>query len=188
MAEKDVLKKGSANFEFIGKAKISQYTFKIDEKSKTSDWIYNKLNLLVDCGNGNEVTCELMGGYGKGRKNVLYVHGKKLSENSEEGKEKYIDDFDNQYTIAWEDRDDDNILSEIGEKSFKRVGVEIDTEGKIVTKKFLSPYDLIAYVNENKDKIDGATVRVQGTIKYKKYNGNLQKVKEIDSIYLSKVE
>ena len=47
---------------------------------------------------------------------------------------------------------------------------------------------MIKYIFENKDKIDGQTVRVSGTTKYKMYNGSFQKVKEIDSIFISKVE
>ena len=43
-----------ANFTLVGKAKVNEnYTFTIDKKSENSDWIYNRLNLGVDCGAKN---------------------------------------------------------------------------------------------------------------------------------------
>ena len=87
--EKTELKKGVSKFEFVGKLKLNGFSFKIDEKSKKSDWIYNQAKLTVNCGNGNEVSCELMGGYGEKRKNILYVCGKKLQINQLQ-KKKYL--------------------------------------------------------------------------------------------------
>src|SRR5574344_867109 len=100
--EKVELKKGVSKFEFVGKLKLNNFSFKLNEKSKTTDWIYNKAQLIVNAGNGNEVSCELMGGYGEKRKNILYVCGKKLSDKSTTEKEVFVDDFENQYTIAFE--------------------------------------------------------------------------------------
>ena len=79
-------KNWSNSFVLIGEAKINEYTFKLDEKSEKSDWVYNSLNLGVYCGETcGTVYAEIMGGYGAERDNVIYVHGK-----DEEGK----DDFD----------------------------------------------------------------------------------------------
>ena len=64
----------------LGKAVVNDYTFTIDKRSESSDWIYNRLNLTVDCGEKHgRISTELMGGYGseRGDKNVIYVHGKK---------------------------------------------------------------------------------------------------------------
>jgi len=77
--EKKVLEKKnwSNSFMLIGEAKINEYTYKTDEKSEKSDWIYNSLNLGVYCGETcGTVYAELMGGYGAERDNVVYVHGK----------------------------------------------------------------------------------------------------------------
>ena len=116
-------------FELIGKACIKDYTFKIDEHSKKSDWIYNSINLNVDCGDKyGKVGCELMGGYGAGRNNVIYVHGK--DENGG-------DDFDNRYQIDFDDRFDEDILKDIGELCFIKIGIEKDTKGEVVINKFL---------------------------------------------------
>lgn len=64
---------GVANFELVGRAKLTDFTFKLDLTSEKSDWVRNTLNLLVDCGGGNEVQSTLSGGYGESRNNVCYV-------------------------------------------------------------------------------------------------------------------
>ena len=153
-------------FELIGKACIKDYTFKIDEHSKKSDWIYNSINLNVDCGDKyGKVGCELMGGYGAGRNNVIYVHGK--DENGG-------DDFD--------DRFDEDILKDIGELCFIKIGIEKDTKGEVVINKFLHAYDAIKYLSEALQ--DGMEIKVRGQLKYTVYDKHVQVRKEINSIYL----
>lgn len=167
------------SFTLVGKPKFTEYTYTIDKRSEKSDWIYNSLNLGIDCGSkSGTVYCEMMGGYGSERtNNVIYVHGK-----NEDG----TDDFKNSFTIAWEDRFEESILEEIGDMCFLRVGLEVDTKGQTVTKKFLSQYDAIAYI---KDVLtEDMVVNVRGQLRYSMYNGNLQCRKEINSIYLSKAE
>ena len=169
-------KNWSNSFVLIGEAKINEYTFKLDEKSEKSDWVYNSLNLGVYCGETcGTVYAEIMGGYGAERDNVIYVHGK-----DEEGK----DDFDNKFTIDWNDRFDETILESVGDLCFIKVGLEKDKNGKTFEKKFLSPYDVIAYVKENLE--DGMIVNVKGNLKYSTYNETTQVKKEINSIFLSK--
>ena len=178
--EKKVLEKKnwSNSFMLIGEAKINDYTYKLDEKSEKSDWIYNSLNLGVYCGETcGTVYTELMGGYGAERDNVVYVHGK-----DEEGR----DDFDNKFTIDWDDRFDEAILESVGDLCFLTVGLEKDKGGKVYYKKFLTPYDMIAYINENLE--DGMVVNVKGNLKYSTYNDNVQVKKEINSVVLSKVD
>ncbi|MDF2882216.1 MAG: hypothetical protein K0R54_2773 [Clostridiaceae bacterium] len=171
-------KNWTANFALIGEAKVNDFTFKIDEKSEKSDWVYNVLNLGVDCGEKHGVVyTELMGGYGSERDNILYVHGKK-----EDGK----DDFDNRFTIDWDDRFDESVLSEIGEMCFLTVGLEKDKKDKTFYKKFLSPYDAIAYIKENLQ--EGTVLNVKGNLKYQLYNDNVTVKKEITSIVLSGAE
>jgi hypothetical protein len=161
-------------FELIGKACIKDYTFKIDEHSKKSDWIYNSINLNVDCGDKyGKVGCELMGGYGAGRNNVIYVHGK--DENGG-------DDFDNRYQIDFDDRFDENILKDIGELCFIKIGIEKDTKGEVVINKFLHAYDAIKYLSEALQ--DGMEIKVRGQLKYTVYDKHVQVRKEINSIYL----
>ena len=168
-----------SNFTIVGKAIVNDFTFKIDEKSQKSDWIYNQLNLNIDCGERQgRISCELMGGYGSERNNnVCFVHGK-----NEDGS----DDFKNQYTIDFNDRFEESILEDIGDLCFINIGLEKDIKDHTVVKKFLTPYDAIAYVSEHLE--DGMVVNVKGQLRYQLYNGNVQCRKEINSIFLSKAE
>lgn len=177
--KKNLEKKNWSNsFMLIGEAKINDYTYRTDEKSESSDWIYNSLNLGVFCGEKcGVVYSELMGGYGAERDNVIYVHGK-----NEDGR----DDFENKFTIDWDDRFDSDILDTIGDLCFLTVGLEKDKDQKVYYKKFLSPYDAIAYIKDNLE--DGMIVNVKGNIKYSIYNDSIQTKKEINSIVLSKVD
>lgn len=178
--EKKALEKKNwvSSFMLIGEAKINDYTYKIDEKSTKSDWIYNSLNLGVFCGEkSGTVYAELMGGYGAERDNVIYVHGK-----TDDGK----DDFENKFTIDWDDREDKDILETIGDLCFYTVGLEKDKNDKVFYKRFLTPYDMIAYIKEHLE--DGMVVNVKGNLKYSMYNGNTQCKKEITSVVLSKAE
>jgi len=172
-------KKGFMNsFTLIGKAKIGNYTFKIDEKAKDSDWLYSKLKLGVDCGEKcGTVYAELMGGYGTERDNVIFVIGKKPDGT---------DDYENKYEISFEDRFNEKILADIGESKFIKVGIEVDAKGNTYTKKFLSVYDVINYVQENLK--EGMVINVKGKLTYSYYNGKLEVKKNITSIFLSKVE
>ncbi|WP_346961397.1 hypothetical protein [Clostridium sp.] len=165
------------NFNLVGEAKVTDYTFKIDEHSNKSDWIYNMMNLGIFCGeNHGTVFCDLMGGYGSEREdNPIYVHGKK---------EDNTDDFDNNYTIDWDDRLDDSILEDIGDLCFITVGIEKDSNEKTYYKKFLTPYDAIEYIKEH--LTDGMVINVKGQLKYQLYNDSISVKKEINSIAISK--
>ena len=167
-----------ANFNLIGEAKINDYTFKIDERSEKSGWIYNSLNLGVDCGEKHGVVyCEMMGGFSDSGNNVIYAHGK-----NDDGK----DDFNEKLQIDWEDRMNDDILESVGDLSFITVGLERTDKGKMFRKKFLSPYDAIAYIQEYLK--DGMKVNVRGTLKYSTYNDKTQVRKNITSIFLSNAD
>ena len=168
-----------SNFTLIGTPKINEdYTFKIDEKSEKSKWIYNSMNLGVDCGEKHGVVyAELMGGYSEENENKIFAHGKK-----DDGS----DDFDKQIVVDWEDRFDEDVLEKIGELSFITVGLEKTSEGKTFYKKFLSAYDAIAYVKEHIS--EDMVVNVKGNLKYSSYNDNTQVRKNITSIVLSKVD
>jgi hypothetical protein len=177
--EENALKKGQASFQLIGEAKVNDYTFKIDEQSN-SGWVYNNMNLGVDCGNGNTVYCDLMGGYSSVNDSVIYVHGKK----EENGRE--IDDFENRFTIDWDDRFDQDILDQVGKQCFITVGLEKDAKDKTFAKRFLSAYDAIEYIKEH--LTDGVVINVKGNLKYSDYQGNTQVKKEVTSVFLSKAD
>lgn len=174
------VQKGKAEFNLVGKAKRSDFTFKLDVESQKSDWIYNQLNLGVDCGTG-VFYADMMGGYGADRDNVVYVHGVKENDNGNK-----VDDWKNSFTIDWEDRLDESNYDVIGDSCFLTVGLEKDTKDKTVYKKFLSAYDAIVYIDEVLE--DGMVINVKGSLKYQKYNDNYITKKEISSIVLSKAE
>lgn len=181
MAEKKVIvkKDWTANFNLIGTPKISEdYTFKIDERSEKSKWVYNSINLGVDCGEKfGVVYCELMGGYSEENENKIYAHGKKDDDS---------DDFDKQIIVDWEDRFNEDVLEEIGSLSFITVGLEKTSEGKTFYKNFLSAYDAIAYIKDH--LTEDMVINVKGNLKYSSYNDTVQVRKNITSIVLSKVD
>lgn len=165
----------SSRFTLVGEADVNDFTFKMDQKSEKSDWVWNQINLRVDCGEKHgKVDCELMNGYGSERDNVIYVHGKK-----EDG----TDDFQNSYTIAWEDRFDEDILKDIGRSCFIRVGLEKTDQDKTFYQDFLTGYDAIAYMQEHLEA--GMVIKVDGQIRYSVYNETIQCRKEITSLVLS---
>jgi len=109
------------------------------------------------------------------------VHGKKEDDNGKE-----VDDFENRFTIDWDDRFDEDIIDEVGKQCFITVGLEKDAKDKTFGKKFLSAYDAIAYIKEN--LTEGMVINVKGNLKYSDYQGNTQIKKEVTSVFLSKAD
>ena len=180
MSERKVIKRKDwvSNFNLIGKPIINDYTYKIDERSEKSNWVYNALNLGIDCGDKfGTVYCEMMSGYSEENENKIYAHGKK-----DDGS----DDFDKQIIVNWDDRFNDDVLEEIGDLSFITIGLEKTDKDKTFYKKFLSAYDAIAYVKEH--LTEDMVVNVRGSLKYSSYNDNVQVRKNITSIALSKAD
>lgn len=180
MHEKKTIQRNDwvARFNLVGRPVIGDYTYKINEKSEKSQWVYNALNLAVDCGERHgTVYCECLGGYSENGDNKLFVHGKDENGN---------DDFKKKIEVSWEDRFDEDVLEEVGSMSFFRVGLEKTSEGKTFYKDFLSSYDAIEYIKEHLD--DNMVINVSGDIKYSSYNDNTQVRKNITSIVLSKVD
>lgn len=179
MEKKTIVKKDwVSNFTLIGKPIINDYTYKINERSEKSNWVYNALNLGIDCGEKHgTVYCEAMSGYSEENENRIYAHGKTESGS---------DDFDKQIIVPWEDRFKDEVLEEIGDLSFFVCGLEKTNADKTYYKKFLSAYDAIAYIKDH--LTEDMTICVRGNLKYSEYNGNVQVRKNITSIALSKAD
>lgn len=179
MEKKTIVKKDwVSNFNLIGKPVINDYTYKIDERSEKSNWVYNALNLGIDCGEKfGVIYCECMGGYSEENENRIYAHGKK-----DDGS----DNFDDQIVVAWEDRFKDEVLEDIGDLSFLTIGLEKTSADKTYYEKFLSAYDAIAYIKEH--LTENMVINVRGNLKYSEYNGVVQVRKNITSIALSKVD
>lgn len=180
MSEKKTIQRSDwvSKFMLIGRPVIGDYTYKIDEKSEKSQWIYNSLNLAVDCGEKfGTVYAEMLGGYSESGESKIYAHGK--DENGQ-------DDFQKQIVVDFADRFDENVLEEIGSMSFIDVGLEKTDKGSTFVKHFLSEYDAIAYIREH--LTEDMVINVQGNLKYSTYNDNVQVRKNITSIVLSKVD
>lgn len=178
--EKKVIERNDwvSNFTLIGVPKINDYTFKINEKSEKSDWIFNNMNLGVDCGERfGTVYAEMMGGYSAEGKNEIYAHGKKNDGS---------DDFEAKIVVDWDDRFNEDILETIGDLCFITVGLEKTDKDKTFYKKFLSAYDAVEYIKSHLE--NGMVVNVRGNLKYSMYNDKVQVRKNITSIVLSKVD
>ena len=167
-----------SNFTLIGVPKINDYTFKINERSEKSKWIYNNMNIGIDCGERfGVVYAELMGGYSEENQNVIYAHGK-----NDDGS----DDFKTQIQVDWEDRFNEEIIESIGDLSFITVGLEKTDKGKTYYTKFLSAYDAITYIKEHLE--ENMVVNVKGNLKYSMYQDKVQVRKNITSIVLSNAD
>ena len=174
--ERKALKKGKAAFNLIGRVKVTDKTFNLDN-SYDSGWTDNSMYVGVDCGNGNTVYAEMRSGFFPDKDNVIRAYSK--DEKDDAGKSKSVE-------IAWEDRLDESLYDSISDASFLTVGVEKDVKDKTVYKKFLTAYDAVEYLNEHLE--DGMIVNVKGTIGYSEYEGNVSTKKEITSIVLSKID
>lgn len=174
--ERKALKKGKAAFNLIGRVKVTDKTFNLDN-SYDSGWTDNSMYVGVDCGNGNTVYAEMRSGFFPDKDNVIRAYSK--DEKDDAGKSKSVE-------IAWEDRLDESLYDSISDSSFLTVGVEKDVKDKTVYKKFLTAYDAVEYLNEHLE--DGIIVNVKGTIGYSEYEGNVSTKKEITSIVLSKID
>lgn len=174
--ERKALKKGKAAFNLIGRVKVTDKTFNLDN-SYDSGWTDNSMYVGVDCGNGNTVYAEMRSGFFPDKDNVIRAYSK--DEKDDAGKSKSVE-------IAWEDRLDESLYDSISDSSFLTVGVEKDVKDKTVYKKFLTAYDAVEYLNEHLE--DGMIVNVKGTIGYNEYESNVSTKKEITSIVLSKID
>ena len=177
---KTPLKKGKANFILIGEAKVNDYTFSMDNTYESSSWTDNKLNLGVDCGNGNTVYAEMSGGYFPNVDSQIYVHGIKEDANGK------TEDFENRFSVDWEDRFDNDILETVADSCFITVGITKDDKDKIVYKKFLSGYDAVYYLSKHLE--NGMVVCIKGNMAYETDGEHTYIKKKITSITLSKAE
>ena len=178
--EKKVIQRSDwvSRFNLVGRPVIGDFTYKIDERSEKSNWVYNALNLGIDCGEKfGVVYAEMMGGYSEENENKIFVHGKDEDGN---------DDFKKKIEVSWDDRFDDDVLEEVGDMSFIVCGLEKTDKDKTYYKKFLSAYDAIAYIREH--LTNDMVINVSGDLKYSSYNDVVQVRKNITSIALSKAD
>lgn len=175
------LQKGKSYVTVVGKAKVNDKTYALDQGSKNpnSDYIYSRLNLGVQTAEGNVVYGEAMGGYSSSMNYPIKVKTKE-GEATE---------------ISWSDRLTESVVETIRDYDTFRVGLirdgEEPAEGeedtrKLVVKRFLSAYDAIPYIKENLK--DGMMIMVKGSYGFRNYKDEDQKAFKIESIFLSKQE
>ena len=174
--ERKALKKGKASFNLIGRVKVTDKTFTLDNQYD-SGWTDNSMYVGIDCGDGNLVYAEMRSGFFPDKENTIRAFSK--DDKDENGKSKMVE-------IAWEDRLDETLYDSIADSAFVTVGVEKDVKDKTVYKKFLTAYDAIGYLSEHLE--DGMIVNVRGNLGYQEYDGNVSTRKDITSIVLSRVE
>ena len=172
--EINVIKKGQQNFTLIGKAKLGQYSFKIDEKSKKSSYIYSQANLTLKTKEG-EISASVMGGYNPEKDNVIYAFTKGDKDNKGQS-----------ITVSFEDRFDEEIIETIADMKLFKAGVSKKEDGSIEYVKFLHPYDFISHLEQH--MVDGEVYVVRGELQYQEYNGELKINKNITSVTLAKEE
>ena len=172
--EINVIKRGQQNFTLIGKAKLGQYSFKIDEKSKRSSYIYSQANLTLKTKEG-EISANVMGGYNPEKDNVIYAFTKGNKDNKGQS-----------ITVSWEDRFDEEIIGTVADMKLFKAGVSKKEDGSIEYVKFLHPYDFINHLEQH--MVDGEVYVVRGELQYQEYNGEMQIKKNITSVTLAKEE
>ena len=176
------IKKGISRFQLLGKVKLNDKTFALNQKGKNnSNYVFNQLNLGVDCGveEPNVIYAGLLGGYDTVKDSTIYCHGVKTDDNG-----KVTDDYDTPIQVAFKDRYVER--DDIAESCYIVIGIVKDTNGNTVKKRFLSEYDAVAYLKEN--LVDGSTVSVRGNLKFTSYQGKTQCKREIVSIWVSTAE
>lgn len=182
------LKKGASSFKLVGKMTITPNTFKMENKS-SSGFISNKMYVGVNCGKGNTVYAQMFGGYAESGTSKLYLHGKQTDPNNPR---RDIDDYSNQFEIAWGDRFNIDVLSDCGPSCFVQIALEKDTSGNLQTQKFLSEYDAIRYIKDVTDRMSAEdkeklVVTISGNIDYRYYEGKVTYQKTITSVKLTEV-
>ena len=172
--EINVIKRGQQNFTLIGKAKLGQYSFKIDEQSKRSSYIYSQANLTLKTKEG-EISASVMGGYNPEKDNVIYAFTKGNKDNKGQS-----------ITVSWEDRFDEEIIETVADMKLFKAGISKKEDGSIEYVKFLHPYDFISHLEQH--MVDGEVYVVRGELQYQEYNGEMQIKKNITSVTLAKEE
>lgn len=167
-------------FSLTGKVYVNPYTFKIDQRSKISDYIYNYMSLVVDCGEEDgRVVVTMAGGYFPNNEKPIKAYCKNA-----DGLSKVIE-------VDWHDRFDEYILNEIADESFITVGLHetrdfYTFETKLRYKKFLSGYDAVAYIKQH--LTDGMVVDIEGDVRMFVYMDRVQTDMYVKKIVLHKPE
>lgn len=165
-------------FDITGYIAVTDKTFQLNNQSKNnSNYFYSVFNPMIEDGNGKSMFIRFMDGFDK-------VNGKTIYAKPISG--------ENVLKIAFADRNNENILKEINDNSFVKVGIkkemQKDDKGKEFMawtyKKFLAVYDIITFLQAAMELGKKYKVRMTGRTKYNEYNGEIQKQFDLQSIFL----
>lgn len=169
MAKKDTkerkIRKTNGSFEMVGRIKINEKTFSND--TSANGYVWERVSTSINTGNGNTPFINCMGGYNPDKPLPIRIY-----QNGES------------FDVDWEDRNNEEIIDKISKYNKIVVGVSRDDEDKVVYNEYLSWYDAVEELKENKEELDGAVVKVRGNIGWNEYNDNINPQFNITSIYL----
>jgi len=128
-------------FTFEGHAIVNDNSFTINKTNEAGTWVFNSLNVGVDCGDHGINYVNLMGGFNPN--GGSYITIQKVDSNGS------IRPKEDNITVNWEDRLDFDVTAEdINKSSFIEVTLEKDNNGKNVSKSFITAYDAVDYIKE----------------------------------------
>jgi hypothetical protein len=161
------LQKGKSYITLTGKAKINEKTFSGEQTSDKSGYKYKRINLGIETAEGNVVYAELMGGYSPSKPTIFAMS---KEDNS-------------QLQVNWADRLNEAIVDSVADFRVHKAGLERGEDGKLIVKKFLSPFDLHDYLQENLK--DGMEVTIKGSFQFSEYKEETQRKVQIQNIFLA---
>ena len=145
-------------FTFEGHAIVNDNSFTINKTNEAGTWVFNSLNIGVDCGDHGINYVNLMGGYNP--KGGSYITIQKVDSKG------LILPKEDNITVDWEDRLDFDVTAEdINKTNFVEVTLEKDGNGKNIQKSFIASYDAVAYIKEF--ITDKLPIVVRGHIDYR---------------------
>lgn len=172
------IKTTNGYFDVVGEIIVDAKTFTLGQPGKNNqNWIQNIFNPKIEADNGKSMYMRFSSGYDAVKGKTIYARSK--SETNLE--------------VAFGDRNNENIISLVDEKSFIRVGiskelVKDEATGKEykqwVYKNFLDTFDVVAFLQQVMPLASKQKVRITGAVKFSTYNGEVQRNYDIQNIYL----
>lgn len=149
-------------FTHVGKCALNGLETKnpyySDGTGKKSGQHWHRFNISVEAQKNNRAFCELMGSV----QNVV----------------KTRDSDNNNVEFDWDNRLDEDIINNLA--SYRQYVAKIGDDRKV----FATSYDLVDYLKENSDELNGKTVMVSGQIRKNVYNGKITNRFEFNRVYV----
>ena len=178
MTEQKDKKQTLGYFDVIGEVAVDSKAFSLGQAGKNNaSWLQNIFNPRVDGVDGQSLYMRFSSGYDSVKGKTIYARSK--SETNLE--------------IPFGDRNNQNMISLVDDKSFIKVGIEKIVEKNAETgkeykvwefNKFLDSFDAIAFLNQMMPLASKNKVRLVGRIKNSVYNDEVQRNYELQTIYL----